>query len=77
MNPYKVTYSMHRKLWLVMNNTTNSVHSWWESESKAVATMMDLNRWASMATAATAQALKDKLPSNVIPFRPKKVVKTG
>lgn len=72
---YKTTYSRHRDLWLVVNKTTNSVHSWWDTEAKASATTMDLNRWEALAKGNQAQALKDALPSNVIPFRPKGIKK--
>ncbi len=74
---YNTTFSRHRNLWLVTNTMTNKVHSWWDSESKAVATMMDLNRWVSNSVTSAARAAADKLPDNVIPFRPRKVARSG
>lgn len=60
-----------------MNVSHSSVHSRWDSEAKAIATMMDLNRWESMVKMRIKESQNDSLPNNVIPFRPKKIAKSG
>lgn len=71
-NIYKVVFYRHDAVYRVVNTETGLVHSHWDNEPEAIGAMNDLNRWHARGQAILKQAELDKLPDNVIPFKPRK-----